>query len=401
MSIRSTEIRTHPKDSSAQMDEFDLWFKNRLDRSKTLKKFTIFNKLIPELRLKIWAHCMPPPGRAVFHHSVFTLFHPDEGVTARPNKFFWGSTPVIFQVCRESRYIGKQRVFPVTGLYDESDRYNHPIYQRITRHVPGCVCLRTLWFSPKDTIEIPVRTFYEFRGVDIVAERISGVWVKEVNPLKVHKVQLSFLISDKNRVDTSVVEALCTFAALVGVVGPSATIFIGMGAGYCHESSRFYLNDDQERFTFNEDGTLCNPELNRLLGPKPDGWYLGMDLHPSNLTSKASKFHGLGSKVESYCARWQQRRLNVVEPPCAVSSYKDAYAYCLNSEIIEEHIATLNPQIKYVDEVRDSLAKDGFAGGWERGEAWRLGVSFEKSGLYTKICRGQDGWTYGWTSNAA
>lgn len=127
------------------------WMEDRLDQSKNLKQFTIFNELPPGLRLKIWCHCMPPPGRAVFDHCMEApglsdpwmkysfSFHPDEDV-ALPDNFFWRQTPVLFQICQESRYIGKLRIFPVTGLHifhSRSSRF-HPTFQISTqRHSKG------------------------------------------------------------------------------------------------------------------------------------------------------------------------------------------------------------------------------------------------------------------------
>ncbi|KFY07540.1 hypothetical protein V492_07054 [Pseudogymnoascus sp. VKM F-4246] len=355
MPIISLDIGIGPEGCFAPggVSNFNSWMENRLDRSKDLKKFTIFNKLPPELRLKIWCHCMPPPGRAVFFNRMghISSFLPDEDVLALPDNFFWGRTPAIFQVCQESRYIGKLRVFRVTGLsifYGGSGQF-HPTFQVSTQCHPRGFVLQGLWFSRNDTIEMPIRSTSELGAVRDAAAQIGREWVKEGNPLRFLRVQFSFFLSSQNQINPGAVQHITSICELVSELGPSAIIFIGMGAGYAHKKSRFFLNDDQERWTYNEDGTFCYPELNNPQG-SASAWDPPRSVPPT---------------IIRY----------------AVRSYQEAYTYCLNSEILEEHIAKANPRIRYVDQIRATLVKDGFAGGWEKGEAWRRGLSFDKTGL--------------------
>lgn len=408
MPIITAEIGTGPEASLAPIGRPNItsWMDDRLDPSKNLKQFTIFNKLLPELRLKIWCHCMPPPGRAVFDHNTTpqvlfdpwrrysSAFHPDEDVIALPDNFFWGRTPIIFQVCQESRNIGKLRIFPVTGLklFHGGNREYHPTFQISTQSHPTSFFLKTLWFSPKDTIELPIRSALELPDILAAATQIAGTWAEKANPLKVRNVQFSFLVTNSNRLDSSVVRQLTGICSLVRDLGRSATIFVGMGAGYAHKKGRFYLNDDQERWVYNEDGTFCNPELQRLLecklGVPPDEWVLAKDYDPSNLPALSAELINLDSIAgDSYDLSPRIKRNFLPEnTKCAVVSDWDAHTFCVNSEIIEEHIAKINPRIRYVDEVRASLVKDGFTGGWEKGEACRRGLSFAKTGLYGEIC---------------
>lgn len=403
--MRPAEIFRSLEGPSAptRISDFDSWMEDRVFPSKNLKQFTIFNKLLPELRLKIWCHCMPPPGRAVFDHNTAPqvmfdpwlrhtmAFHPDENVVALPDNFFWGRTPVLFQVCQESRYIAKLRIFPVTGLYafhGGSSRF-HPTFQISTQSHPNGFFLKKLWFSPMDTIELPIRSVLELMDIQIAAEQIVEAWVKEVNPLKVRKVQFSFLVTASNILDSSAVRQLTDLCSMVAELGRSATIFIGMGAGYAHKTSRFYMNDDQDRWVYNEDGTFCNPELQKLveskLGVTPGEWILPRDYAPVNLPALTAELRNLDSIVEGRRGLAQKIQQHIIVPKdsqCAVSSYRDAYVYCLNSELLEEHIAKVNPQIRYVDEIRAGLVEDRFAGSWARGEAWRRGLSFDKTGLY-------------------
>ncbi|KFY28099.1 hypothetical protein V493_03105 [Pseudogymnoascus sp. VKM F-4281 (FW-2241)] len=374
------------------------WMEDRLDPSKNLKQFTIFNRLIPELRLKIWCHCLPPPGRAVFDYQLHSQrtgpsFHPDEDVVALPDNFFWKLTPVIFQVCQESRYIGKLRAFPVTGLsiFHGRESQFYPTFQSSTQSHPNSFVLKTLWFSPNDTIEIPIRSAIEPWGAGTAAGQIARAWVKNIDPLKVRKVQFSFFVSDRNRLDTSIVEHLTNICSLVTDLGRSATIFIGMGAGYAHKKGRFYLNDDQERWVYNEDGTFCNPELQKLIGCKPrvsPSRFTHPRRHsflsPTAVVYELQKFGSYAGNSRELVER-TEKKIGPRDSQCAVTSYTDAYVYCLNSEIIEEHFAKVNPQIQYVDQIRAGLVEDGFAGGWERGEAWRRGLSFDKIGFFGRM----------------
>lgn len=402
MPIISTEISAAPIETSNSTS----WFENRLDPSKNLKKFTIFNKLFPELRLKIWSHCMPPPGRSVFDHSMIStvyfdpwknysaLFHPDEDVIALPDNFFWGLTPVIFQVCQESRYIGKLRIFPVTGLslFHGGNKEYHATFQLSTQSLPASFEIKTLWFSPKDTIELPIRHADEIPEIQDAATEIAASWLAEANPLKVRNVQFSFLVSGINRLDTKMVQQLTRICFLVRHLGRFATLFIGMGAGYAHRRGRFYLNDDQERWVYNEDGTFCNEDLQSQLEYKlgvPHGeWPLAKDYDQSNLPALYAELSNLDYiPVPTHdLPEGIAEDLLPIISKCAVLTDKEAYIYCINSEIIEEHIASVNPQIRYVDQIRAGLAEDGYTGGWEKGETWRRNLSFKKTGLCEEIC---------------
>jgi hypothetical protein len=384
---------------------------DRLDRSKNLKQFTIFNKLPPELRLKIWCHCMTPPGRAVFDHSLgprvlsdslmgyHSLFHPDEDVLALPDNFFWGRTPVLFQVCQESRYIGKQRIFPVTGLslFHNGNRTYHPTFQMSIMGHPSDFKIKTIWLSPKDTIEIPIRSAHAFLDIHLAAAQIARMWVEEETPLKVRKVQFSYLVTDRNKLSSKVVQQLARICSLVRDLGRSATLFIGMGAGYAHRRGRFYLNDDQEHWVYNEDGTFCNPDLQKELEHKLAAsrgkWPLSEDYDPSNVSALSNELNNLDSIAESSPDQSFLKIGKMVFPclsRCAVISYLSAYSYCLNSEIIEAHFAKVNPLIRYVDQIRDGLVEDSYTGGWERGEAWRRKLSFENTGLYGEDSASED-----------
>ncbi|ELR02327.1 hypothetical protein VC83_01405 [Pseudogymnoascus destructans] len=379
------------------------WMEDRLDRSQNLKRFTIFNKLFPELRLKIWCHCMPPPGRAVFDHSLgprvlwdpsmgyYALFHPEEDVLTLPDNFFGGRTPVLFQVCQESRYIGKRRIFPVTGLrlfHGGNIRYQPTFQMSIMAH-PFNFFIKTLWFSPKDTIVIPIRSADALLDIQLAAVQIARTWDEEENPLMVRKVQFSLLITDINKLNSKVAGHLTKICSLVRDLGRSATIFIGMGAGFAHRRGRFYLNDDQEEWVYNEDGTFCNPDLQKQLEHKlaasPGKWVLSKDYDPSNVSALSDELGGLDSIAASSPDKsfLGIGRINLpCLSRCAVISHHSAYKYCLNSEIIEAHFAKVNPLIRYVDQIRDGLVEDRYTGGWERGEAWRRGLSFKKTGLY-------------------
>lgn len=388
----------------------------RLDPSKNLKTFTRFDDLIPELRVKIWSHCLVPPGRAVFDHCLefpTSSFGPDEAVVATSGNFFWKGTPVIFQICRESRYEGKLLMNPVTGLkifHNEGHRFHPSLEVRTLRHPPAFV-LKKLWFSVKDTIEIPIRSSIELRDVETAARQIAQAWVDGTNPLKVRKVQFTFLVAEDNKMSADVVDYLSTISSVVGELGGSVTIFIGMGAGYAHKKGRFYLNDDQENWTYNEDGTLYDQELQAKLEDEEgiptdekdldseddSGGEKNVLIVHGSLSKPTVEYSGSEMKPDRGDDPHKQRRdsnYGPSAPPanrrkrlipkngqCAVNSPKEAYMYCLNSEIIEEHLAKTNARIKYADQIRGDLVRDIYTGGWERGEAYRLGLSFEKSRL--------------------
>jgi hypothetical protein len=323
--------------------------------------------------------------------GYYSLFHPEEDVLALPDNFFWGRTPVLFQVCQESRYIGKMRIFPVTGLslfHGGNITYNPSFQASIMRH-PGGFRIKTLWFSPKDTIELPIRSEYALRDMQIAAAQITKAWGEEENPLVVRKVQFSFLVTDANKLNSKVIKHLTKICSLVRDLGRSATIFIGMGAGFAHRRGRFYLNDDQEEWVYNDDGTFCNPDLQKELEHKlsatPGEWAPSKDYDPSNFPALFNELNGLDSIASSGPDQSSIGTTAIVLPclsRCAVISHYSAYNYCLNSEIIEAHLAEVNPRIRYVDQIRDGLVEDRYTGGWEKGEAWRRGLSFKKTGLY-------------------
>ncbi|OBT83938.1 hypothetical protein VE02_06853 [Pseudogymnoascus sp. 03VT05] len=254
---------------------------------------------------------------------------------------------------------------------------------------PSDFKIKTLWFSPKDTIEIPIRSAYSLPDIQLAAAQIARTWDKEEAPSMVRKVQFSYLVTDRNRLSSTVVKQLTEICSLVRDLGRSATIFIGMGAGYAHRQGRFYLNDDQEEWVYNEDGTLCNPDLQKLLEHKlaaPAGeWALPKDYDPINIPTLSDELNNLDSIARTSpdqsfmgIGRMNLQCLSM----CAVISHRSAYNYCLNSEIIEAHFAKVNPLIRYVDQIRDGLVEDMYTGGWEKGEAWRRGLSFKKTGLY-------------------
>jgi hypothetical protein len=289
---------------------------------------------------------------------------------------------------------------------------------------------RILWFSPKDTIEIPIRSSMEFSDVETAAGQITKAWVKAENPLRVRMVQFSFLVTETNRLDLTCAKHLISVCSLVGKLGRSATIFIGMGAGYTHKGGRFYLNDAQEEaWVYNNDGTFCNPERQKQVedeegmseyefengnGDKHENGDEGFPLTPEDTSNMEISFNGrcpepnpsnldsrccgsgLGMAMAYYPANdcWGHSSREPLANPtsgrkvvipkdsqCAVRSYRGAYFYCLNSEIIEEHIAKINPNIKYVDEIRSGLVQGRFTGRWEPGEAWRRSLSFDRTGL--------------------
>ncbi|KFY16023.1 hypothetical protein V491_05460 [Pseudogymnoascus sp. VKM F-3775] len=388
MPIISAEINAAPASPSGPITISNItsWMEDRLDRSKNLKQFTVFNELPPELRFGVIGLSDP-------WMRYSSSFHPDEDVIALPDNFFWRQTPLVFQICQESRYIGKLRIFPVTGLHIFHNRNSrfHPTFQLSTQSHPKGFFLKTLWFSPKDTIEIPIRdASLESIDIHIAAQQIARWWVAEKTPLKVRSVQFSFLVTNSNRLGSSAVERLTSISSLLVGLEGSATIFIGMGSGYGHRRGRFYLNDDQERWVYNDNGTFCNPELQKRVDSRPKDspkWDLPTKYSRPNLAALTAELRNLDSMDVDLREIDQRMEWNIIpqDSQFAVSCYQDAFTYCLNSEIIEDHIRKVNPRIRYVDEIRAGLVKDGFAGGWERGEAWRRGLSFDTTALYEPV----------------
>ncbi|OBT61127.1 hypothetical protein VE03_10845 [Pseudogymnoascus sp. 23342-1-I1] len=320
-------------------------------------------------------------------------FHPDEDVIALPDNFFWNRTPIVFQICQESRNIGKLEIFPVTGLslFHGGNKKYYATLQLSNQGHPAGFKIKALWFSPKDTIELPIRDAEEIPDIQEAAAEIAASWVAEENPLKIRKVQFSFLVSDLNRLNTKIVKQLTRICFLVRILGHSATIFIGMGSGYAHRRGRFHINDDQEHWVYNDDGTFCNGDLQSQLEYKlgvPHGeWPLAKDYDQSNLPALSAELNDLDwftGPIPDLPSELQQNLLPI-RSMCAVVSQNSAYTYCINSEIIERNIRKVNSQICYVDQIRDSLVEDGFTGGWERGEALRRKLSFRKTGLLEEI----------------